>query len=122
MKNKKKNYAMIAIIIVAVAIVLIAMIIGVLQMSKIHIDENTPAVMKNITITSKSTTQEGNRVIDSSNTSYLTSERVYIGLKIQKNYTVTVQTINNGTGYWIESYVGIPELNIRKSTNEVKPT
>lgn len=121
MKKHPRNYATIGLIVIITVIITIAVLIGVSQQTNIHVDETNPSVIKNITVAYKEMTNNEYTITDMENLTYTTSERVYIGVKLNKSYKVSVQTYNNGSGYWIGTYEGVPDLSTKKrASGEIK--
>lgn len=121
MKKNPRNYATIGLTAIITVIITISILIGLSQQTNIHIDETNPAVIKNITVVYKEKTNDGYVIKDTENLTYATSERAYIGLKLNKSYKVSVQTYNNGSGYWIGTYEGVLDLSTKKrASGEIK--
>jgi len=118
MPQKSFGSAAVVVLLVALSIIMFAVYFGVISGQQTHIDSDKIPVVKNITVVERYTgSGQAFTVVDETNTSYLTSEKAFIGMKENKNYTVTVYTYNNNSGYWISSYVGIPDLTVKKAVN-----
>jgi uncharacterized protein HemX len=94
------NYAVIAIILVVVAVLGITSYLGVTQAQNMHID-NGETVLKNITVQSKEVVNRQYVITDTENIKYITSEQNELKMTKGHNFTISVATINNNTGYWI---------------------
>jgi|WetSurMetagenome_2_1015567.scaffolds.fasta_scaffold154393_5 hypothetical protein len=104
------NYALIGVILLVVAIIAITAFLGV-QKTKVHIDPTKEIIEKNITVLSKtkSTLTTWGSITDTDNTTYSVPEQTYHYMKLGTKYTITVSTLSNGSGQWIETYKFINE-------------
>jgi hypothetical protein len=111
----KLNYGFILIGIVIVTVIGISAFFVVIGSKPVHIDTSTPSVEKNITVTdkTKSTLSSLGYILDETDQKYFAPENTVLYMKTGKNYTITVATLVNGSGYWIESYAPLV-------TNETK--
>jgi hypothetical protein len=110
----KPNYALIIGLIVVVTAIAIPVILGLTQGTKVHMDDGDP-VEKNITVMVNERIEDEHHIIDADGVMYYTSARTASGISVGKNYTMSVQTVNNHTGYWILTYMEIkPAVNKTK--------
>lgn len=97
---KDNNYTVIAAVVIIIAIIGIASYMGVTQSQNMHID-NGDQSSKNITVQSKEVINRQYVITDTENITYLTSAQNELKMFAGRNYTISVSTINNKTGYWI---------------------
>jgi hypothetical protein len=109
----KTNYNGLLIIIAVLVIIGIACYFGASQLQSVHMD-NSPLITKNITVFEKEIVTRQYKITDTDNVTYFTSEKNDVALKVGKNYTVTVSTINNNSGYWILTTTEIKPIKVVK--------
>lgn len=100
------NYAAIIGIVIVVAVIGITSYLGVTQLQNMHIDDGTELI-KNITVQSKEVINRQYVITDTENVKYFTSEQNEVRMGKGRNFTVSVSTINNQTGYWIATSLEI---------------
>lgn len=112
---KNKNYAVIAGLIIVISVIGIASYMGISQSRNMHIDDGEP-ILKNITVQSKEFVDRQYVVTDTDSIKYITSEQNELRLTKGRNFTISVFTINNQTGYWIATIteIPIPKITVKK--------
>jgi hypothetical protein len=106
---KNMNYAAIIGIIIVVAVIGVTSYLGVSQLQTMRIDDGTE-ITKNITVQTKEVVNRQYLITDTDNIKYITSEKVHMQMMKGRNFTVSVSTINNGTGYWITTSTDIKPI------------
>jgi hypothetical protein len=96
----KINYGVVIGITIFIVVIAIAGYFGAIHSSKVHMDNNA-VVVKNITVVSKGWDSGMYWVNDTNGTRYFAPEQVEFMFASGKNYTISVTTINNQSGYWI---------------------
>lgn len=112
----KPNYALIIGVLVVAVVIAVPVIFGMMQGTKVHMDDGTP-IEKNITVFLNSISEINGEhyIMDTGGVQYYTSAQVASGMVTGRNYTISMLSINNHTGYWITKYVEIkPVVNKTK--------
>jgi len=113
MKNLNVTYALLPFLLIIIFVMGVSSYMGITQLQNMHIDNGITS-QKNITVLSKEFTNRQYVITDTDNVSYITSEQNELRMTTGKNYTISVSTINNQTGYWIASSTEIRQPNARK--------
>jgi hypothetical protein len=103
--KRKINYAVILAIILILAVIGVSAFFAI-QTTKVRVDPTIPSFETNISVLTKNraTSTSIGTIVDTTNQSYYAPERTIMSMNPGLNYTITVSTLVNNTGYWITSY------------------